>query len=86
MKTTPRMPFAALFCAIAAMTASANTNTWTGGNGGFGYQWIDSCWDAGSKPGSGDVARFENIQRFIDRINAGGLDGRIPPVPDHSIP
>ena len=67
-----RICTAATLCA-AALGAIAGTVTWTGGNAGIGYEWVDNCWDTGAKPGSADIARFVDIAMFQARIESGRI-------------
>ena len=65
---------AALFSAISVLlpiVAIADIVTWTGGNGGFGYQWLATCWDTGTLPETGDTVRFVDIPAFQNRIENG---------------
>ena len=72
MKTNPfRLAGLALFLAMTPVALFADTVTWTGGNGGFGYQWVDSCWDTGTNPGAADTARFVDIGRFQSQVESG---------------
>lgn len=60
-----------LSLAASPLAALADTVTWTGGNGGFGYQWTATCWDTGANPAASDTARFVDIPRFQSQVEAG---------------
>ena len=71
MKTTTVL--SAFSLVLAASFASAATVTWTGGPSGIGYEWVDNCWDTGTKPGPTDIARFVDIAMFQARIESGRI-------------
>lgn len=64
------MVIAAGAVALATFAQGAEV-TWTGGSGGFGYQWAAGGWETGELPGVEDTAVFVDIPRFRSQVENG---------------